>query len=37
MTENFLNLEKETNIQVQEAQRVQTKWKQKTHAKMYHN
>ena len=35
MAENFLNLKKETNIQVQEAQRVPNKMKQKNPTPKY--
>lgn len=38
MTENFLNLKKETYIQIQEAKRVQSKMNpKKTHTRTYQN
>ena len=37
MKENFPSLMKEIDIQVQEAQRVQTHWMQGVYTKMHHN
>ena len=37
MAENFPNLRKETDIQIQEVQRVPNKMNLNTHTKIYHN